>query len=37
LGGHQFTSGFTSACEAVGHNEIFGQVQNFGLAEMVIS
>jgi hypothetical protein len=37
LGGHQFTAGFTSACEAVGHNEIFGQVQNFGLAEMVMS
>jgi hypothetical protein len=37
LGGHQKVSGFASACEAVGHDELFGQLQNFGLAEMVLN
>lgn len=37
LGGHQNSAGFTSACAAVGHNELFGQVRNFGLAEMELS
>jgi saccharopine dehydrogenase-like NADP-dependent oxidoreductase len=36
LNGQQLSAGFTSACVAVGHNEIFGQMQNFGLAEMTV-
>ena len=30
ISGHQLTSGFASACEAVGHNELYGQITNFG-------
>jgi hypothetical protein len=37
LGGQQYTTGFTSACAAVGHDELFGQLCNFGLAEMELS
>ena len=34
LGGHQKTSGFASACEAVGHNELFAQLESTGLISM---
>jgi hypothetical protein len=37
IGGHQLTSGFASACEAVGHNELFGQITNFGFATMELT
>jgi len=34
LNGHQLTAGFSSACQAVGHRELLGQLQNFGLCEL---
>src|SRR5438552_2292813 len=34
IGGRQLAAGFVSACQAVGHHEIFGQLQNFGLVEV---
>lgn len=37
LSGYQKASGFASACEAVGHHELFGQIKNFGFAEMQMS
>ena len=37
LGGHQLTAGFASACQAVGHRELLGQLQNFGLCEIETS
>lgn len=36
IGGHQRASGFVSACEAVGYKELFGQITNFGFAEMEV-
>jgi len=32
--GYQLESGFVSACQAVGYRELFGQLQNFGLAQI---
>jgi hypothetical protein len=34
INGHQLTAGFSSACQAVGHRELLGQFQNFGLCEL---
>jgi hypothetical protein len=34
VGGHQRASGFCSACEAVGHRELLGQLRSFGFAEV---
>jgi uncharacterized protein YbjT (DUF2867 family) len=34
LNGHQRASGFCSACEAVGHRELLGQIRSFGFAEV---
>jgi hypothetical protein len=34
IGGRQLAAGFVSACQAVGHHEILGQLQNFGLVEI---
>mgnify|MGYP000061850893 CR=1 FL=1 len=36
LNGHQLESGFVSACQAVGYQELMGQLQNFGLIEVEI-
>lgn len=32
--GRQLTAGFASACQAVGHRELLGQLRNFGLVEV---
>jgi hypothetical protein len=37
VGGRQLASGFVSACQAVGHHEILGQLQNHGLVEVAKS
>jgi hypothetical protein len=34
INGQQLTSGFSSACQAVGYRELLGQLQNFGLCEV---
>jgi hypothetical protein len=34
INGRQLTAGFASACQAVGHREILGQLRNFGLVEV---
>jgi hypothetical protein len=34
INGHQKSAGFSSACQAVGHRELLGQFQNFGLCQM---
>jgi hypothetical protein len=36
LNGQQHTAGFSSACQAVGHRDLLGQFQNFGLCELEI-
>jgi len=35
LGGRQLASGFCSACEAVGHRELLGQLRCFGYVDMI--
>ncbi|PKP72301.1 MAG: saccharopine dehydrogenase [Alphaproteobacteria bacterium HGW-Alphaproteobacteria-5] len=35
--GHQKTSGFASACQTVGHWELLGQLQNFGLVSIEVN
>jgi uncharacterized protein YbjT (DUF2867 family) len=35
VGGHQRASGFCSACDAVGHRELLGQLRSFGFAELI--
>lgn len=37
IGGGQKSSGFASACEAVGHNELYNQIRSFGLIEAKIT
>ena len=34
IGGRQLSAGFSSVCQAVGHREILGQIQNFGLCQV---
>jgi len=34
LGGRQLDAGFLSACQAVGYQELLGQLQNFGLCQV---
>jgi len=34
MGGRQLSAGFTSACQAVGYQELLGQLQNFGLCQV---
>jgi hypothetical protein len=34
VGGRQRASGFCSACEAVGHRELLGQLRSFGYLEV---
>jgi hypothetical protein len=35
VGGHQLASGFCSACEAVGHRELLGQLRSFGYVDVI--
>jgi hypothetical protein len=36
INGHQLESGFVSACQAVGYQELMGQLQNFGMIDVEV-